>query len=151
MITTSRRHSRLALAIFSTLPGMAFASSFQLLEQSPAHLGTAFAGTASNVMDASSVFFNPAGISQLEGRHFTLAGNLVFTESTFHDQGSNTNGVESTTDETGVIPNVYYVNEYISKMEEKAIIKAIYQSSKPWAVLKNRRLQNWGGTPHPGN
>lgn len=110
MITRLPRQSTLALAILSALPGVAFASSFQLLEQSPAHLGSAFAGTASNVIDASSVFFNPAGLSQLEGRHLTLAGNLVFTESVFHDQGSNTNGIESATDETGVVPNAYYVH-----------------------------------------
>lgn len=110
MITRLPRQSTLALAILSALPGVAFASSFQLLEQSPAHLGNAFAGTASNVIDASSVFFNPAGLSQLEGRHLTLAGNLVFTESDFHDQGSNTNGIESETKETGVVPNVYYVH-----------------------------------------
>lgn len=110
MITRLPRQSTLALAILSALPGVAFASSFQLLEQSPAHLGSAFAGTASNAIDASSVFFNPASLSQLEGRHLTLAGNLVFTESVFHDQGSNTNGIESATDETGVVPNAYYVH-----------------------------------------
>lgn len=110
MITTLPRRSSLALAILSTMPSLALASSFQLLEQSPSHLGNAFAGTASNIMDATSVYFNPAGISQLEGRHITLGANLVFTESKFRDRASNTNGIESRTDETGVIPNAYYVH-----------------------------------------
>ena len=39
------------------IPATTFAASFQILEQSPAHLGKAFAGTASDVSDASNVFF----------------------------------------------------------------------------------------------
>ena len=48
------------------LPDIASGASFQILEQSPAHLGKAFAGTASDIADASSVFFNPAGIVEIK-------------------------------------------------------------------------------------
>lgn len=109
MIVTSLRRSTLTLAIISTLPSLASAASFQILEQSPAQLGTAFAGTASNIQDATSVFFNPAGIGQLEGRNVSIAGNVILTESNFNDQGSNTNGITGKTEETGFVPNLYYV------------------------------------------
>ena len=72
------KKSLLAVAIlFTATP--ALASSFQILEQSPAQLGTAFAGTASNINDATTVFFNPAGMSQIENQQISVAGNFIFT------------------------------------------------------------------------
>ncbi|MDQ2076846.1 OmpP1/FadL family transporter [Marinimicrobium sp. ABcell2] len=86
------------------------ASSFYLLEQSPAHLGHAFAGTASNIGDASTVYFNPAGMTQLEGRQLTGGLNWVRPSSRFTDGGSNTGDVGSRTNESAVIPNLYYTH-----------------------------------------
>lgn len=99
----------LPLAILALSPALTQASSFQILEQSPAQLGTAFSGTASNIQDASTVFFNPAGMSQLEGRQLTVAGNAILTEADFNDRDSNTNGTRGKTEEIGLVPNVYYV------------------------------------------
>lgn len=93
-----------ALIAFS---GAACGASFQLLEQSPAHLGKAFAGTGSDIADASTVFFNPAGMSQLEGASATVGLNVVATEATFSDNGSSFSGSNGTTDEYGYIPNLY--------------------------------------------
>ena len=98
------------LLCISLLPANALAASFQILEQSPAHLGKAFAGTASDVIDASSVFFNPAGITELDEPTLTLGGNAIFTQATFNNKNSNTNGVTGKTDEIGYVPNVYYVH-----------------------------------------
>lgn len=92
------------------IPATTFAASFQILEQSPAHLGKAFAGTASDVSDASNVFFNPASIVELKASTLTVAGNAIFTQSTFHNENSNTNGVTGKTDEVGYVPNIYYVH-----------------------------------------
>lgn len=105
-----------ALSLLS-LPSVTLASSFQLLEQSPAHMGKAFAGTASDITDASTVYFNPAGMARLDGQHLTLGGNVVLTEAEFANDGSNyviqgnTVPVQGsgTTDETGFIPNAYWV------------------------------------------
>lgn len=91
------------------IPAAALASAFQILEQSPAHLGRAFAGTASNITDASAVFFNPAGMGQLDERQVTVGANLILVQSTFNDQGSNTGGIEDETDEPGAVPNLYVV------------------------------------------
>jgi long-chain fatty acid transport protein len=99
----------LAIAILCSTSTTALAASFQILEQSPAHLGTAFAGTASNINDATTVFFNPAGMAQLDGRQISVAGNLIFTQATFHDRGSNTGGLGGKTEEIGIVPNFYGV------------------------------------------
>ncbi|WP_347330595.1 OmpP1/FadL family transporter [Marinimicrobium locisalis] len=90
-------------------PSTTLASSFQLLEQSPAHLGKAFAGTASDIVDASTVYFNPAGMARLDRASLTLGGNLVSTEARFIDEGSTFPGEGGETDETGFIPNAYLV------------------------------------------
>lgn len=115
---------RVALSLTMVLPATALASSFQLLEQSPAHLGKAFAGTASDITDASTVYFNPAGMSRLEGNHVTVGGNAVFTEADFINDGSsytvggNTVPVEGNgnTDETGFIPNAYWVTPLTDRL-----------------------------------
>lgn len=47
-------------------------------------------------------------------------------------------------------PTVYYVPNFISEEEEKRIIDRVYSAPKPkWTQLTHRRLQNWGGIPHP--
>lgn len=103
------RHA-LATAISLMIPSLAQAASFQILEQSPAFLGQAFAGTASDPKDASSVYFNPASIGELGKSSFTLGANAIFTRSEFTNTTSNTNGVEGKTDETGYVPNIYWVH-----------------------------------------
>lgn len=98
------------------------AASFQILEQSPARLGTAFAGTASIADDASTVFFNPAGMTQLKSRQISAAGHVLLVESEFTDSGSTAaagsplqqplSGKDGKTDKPGFVPNFYYVQPF---------------------------------------
>lgn len=99
----------LGLTTLFTLSGNVSASSFQILEQSPAHLGKAFAGTASDISDASTVFFNPAGMTKLDQRMVTVGLNGIEVRSEFTDIDSNTGGQPGETDELGIVPNLYYV------------------------------------------
>ena len=47
-------------------------------------------------------------------------------------------------------PSSYYVPDFINEAEETALLENVYNSPKPkWIQLSNRRLQNWGGLPHP--
>ena len=86
-----RKRAPLAALLAATAfdPGTAGASGFALLEQSASRLGTAFAGTAAAADDATTVFFNPAGMTQLEGRQLAagLASGIEIT-SEFRDAGS---------------------------------------------------------------
>lgn len=96
-------------AAFVAAP-LSHGASFYLLEQSPAHLGHAFAGTASNISDASTVYFNPAGMGQLEGKQLTAGLNAVRPRARFRDEGSNTGNLGARTSESAVIPNLYYTH-----------------------------------------
>ncbi|MBN3319086.1 ALKB6 dioxygenase, partial [Atractosteus spatula] len=47
-------------------------------------------------------------------------------------------------------PTVYYVPGFITETEEAYLLQQVYKAPKPkWTQLSGRRLQNWGGLPHP--
>ncbi|XP_026232925.1 alpha-ketoglutarate-dependent dioxygenase alkB homolog 6 [Anabas testudineus] len=47
-------------------------------------------------------------------------------------------------------PTVYYIPDFISEDEETYLLQEVYKSPKTkWTQLSGRRLQNWGGLPHP--
>jgi len=51
---------------------------------------------------------------------------------------------------TAAPPSFYYIPDFISEAEEANLMRHIEQSPGPrWTQLANRRLQNWGGVPHP--
>jgi long-chain fatty acid transport protein len=83
--------SRIAAAVSTLLilpPQIASSSSFGLLEQSASRLGTAFAGTAAAADDATTLFYNVAGLTQLESAEVTLVGSGIYIESSFENAGS---------------------------------------------------------------
>ncbi len=59
-----------ALAAVLAAMGMtgAQAAGFALIEQNASGLGNAYAGQAAAAQDASTIFFNPAGMTGVEGR-----------------------------------------------------------------------------------
>lgn len=92
--------------------GSASAAGFQLLEQNASGLGNAYAGSAAVADNASTVYFNPAGMTQLQAREVSVGGTIVSTSFDFKDSGSSVgtlagsgNGSDGGT--TGFIPNAY--------------------------------------------
>ncbi|XP_063794037.1 alpha-ketoglutarate-dependent dioxygenase alkB homolog 6 [Pseudophryne corroboree] len=44
----------------------------------------------------------------------------------------------------------YYIPDYVSVAEEEYLLRQVYNAPKPkWTQLSGRKLQNWGGLPHP--
>lgn len=99
---TMRTLSALSLAVFSST---ALASAFQLWEQNASGLGTAYAGSAAIADNASTVFFNPAGMARLEGLQLSAGVSGVGSHVRFRSQ----NGVSSGGDAGGwsAVPNAY--------------------------------------------
>ncbi len=74
--------SRLTLTALTLVAAGAFApqaqaSGFQLREQSPSAQGNAFAGVSAGGNDISSMFFNPAVMTQFSGNQFVIGGSYV--------------------------------------------------------------------------
>lgn len=109
-MNTTKKALSVQIALLCVAPQLASAASFQILEQSPAQLGKAFAGSASDIEDATTVFFNPAGMTQLEQNTISGGLNLIKAEAEFSDAGSNTGGQTAATNESAVIPNLYSVS-----------------------------------------
>jgi long-chain fatty acid transport protein len=63
--------------------GSAFASSFALIEQSVSGMGTAYAVGSSGIDDASTIYFNPAGMSRLHGSHLSGGLQIVALKTDF--------------------------------------------------------------------
>ena len=80
---------RTLLVIFTILiTQTAFAGGFALQEQSGEGVGTAFAGATAGYGDGSSVFFNPAAMSAIDGTQFSFSGHVVNTSADFTNTGS---------------------------------------------------------------
>src|SRR5512144_232838 len=76
------------VALVTLLPLHVYAAGFALLEQSSSRLGTAFAGTAATADDASTIFYNPAGLAKLTETQFLVVGSGVLIKSEFNNRNS---------------------------------------------------------------
>lgn len=106
---TLRTVPALLLAIFS---GTASAAAFQLWEQNASGLGTAYAGSAAVADNASTVFFNPAGMTQLPGIHLSGGVTGIGPSYKFKNGGSSgdplaTGGNGGNAGSWAAVPNLY--------------------------------------------
>ena len=115
--------------------GVATASGFSLIEQSGSGLGNAYAGVTTSAEDASTIFFNPAGMSNLSGKQIVMAGNLIGVTSQFSDTasiaatgralGNNPdNGLKS-----ALIPSGYFAAEISQKLHLGVGVNAPFGAS----------------------
>jgi long-chain fatty acid transport protein len=95
----------------------AHASAFQLFEQNASGLGNAFAGSAAVAEDASTVWWNPAGMARLpSGRHVLFAGHLIAPSLEFSNRASQPSPLGNTAltgnggdaGDTSFVPNAYF-------------------------------------------
>lgn len=104
-----------ALAAMST---SATASGYRFGSQSVAAQGTADANAA-EADDASALYYNPAGMSRLQGQNFSAGATAVVPHSTFNDTGSKrftgTSSGGTATDgyapDVVVAPSLYYTKQ----------------------------------------
>ena len=64
------------------------AAGFALIEQSASGMGNAYAGGAAIAEDASTIFFNPAGMTYIEGTQAVGALHLIKPNAEFKNKGS---------------------------------------------------------------
>lgn len=79
----------LTVSTASLLPAtQALAAGFALLEQSASRLGTAFSGTAAAADDATTVYYNPAGMVELTQAEALVALSGIDIGSEFRNRNS---------------------------------------------------------------
>jgi long-chain fatty acid transport protein len=91
------------------------AAGFALIEQNASGLGSAYAGQAASAQDASTIFFNPAGMGLLPDSQLVVAGSLIQPSAKFQNSGSTAAPLQALGDTggdaggLGFVPNLYYV------------------------------------------
>lgn len=110
-----------ALALLGTAglaSNSAQAAGFYIQEQSSYHLGMAFAGAAADPVDASTIYYNPAGMSHLDRSQVQVGTHLLIPSAKIKDTGSSAttiagfNGTLNGADGSNpydpeAVPNVY--------------------------------------------
>ncbi len=115
-IKNSFTKTLLALGIASAST-MTQAGSFGLIEQSASGQGSAYAGASALGEDASTIYFNPAGMTRLSGQQVVVAGHVISPNAEFTNNGTidalgtPLSGNDSNTGAPAFIPNLYYAAE----------------------------------------
>ncbi|MFA5257198.1 MAG: outer membrane protein transport protein [Opitutales bacterium] len=106
----------LTIASGLTLASAASGAGFAIIEQSASGIGNAFAGGAAVAEDASTIFFNPAGMILLKQPEVQTGVHMIAPQAKFTNKGSTTSGVYPTQGpnadggETAFVPNFYYAH-----------------------------------------
>jgi long-chain fatty acid transport protein len=133
----------LSFMIFST-PIATHAAGFALIEQSASGMGNAFAGGGAVAEDASTIYFNPAGMTYIQGTQVVGAIHLIKPSAEFSDQGSvkgvgrPPGGFGSDAGDLSVVPNFYY------KMDLTDTVKFGLGVNAPFG-LKTEYDKDWIG------
>ena len=107
------------IAALTSVTGLANAGGFSLIEHGASGLGNAYAGNAAVAADASTLYFNPAGMVHLADRQLLVGAHLISTSTSISNEGSTLNtalggtpvvgGNVGTNDGITPIPNIYFV------------------------------------------
>ncbi len=129
----------------------AWGSGFALIEQSVSEMGTAYAGASAQATDASTIFFNPAGMTRLPGAQTVAGMQVIIPEAKFNDKGSSSTpgailgrpgllGTREGNDagESGIAPAVYYTQQFGDKWFAGVGVNVPFG-------LKTKYDQNWVG------
>ena len=125
----------------------AFGNGFDIYEQSAKAVGMAGAFTA-QADDPSAIFFNPAGITQLDGTQVSLGACLVTPTMQFESNGNAVMGsypgeTVKIKDHTWVIPNAYVTHKVNDKISIGLGSFAHFGLGVEWP-------KNWEGRFTPG-
>ena len=112
------RRQLIGACALSGLAVQAHAGGFALIEHGASGMGNAYAGAAAVAHDSSTIWFNPAGMTELGGRELAVAFHVLDSSTEWSDRGTSLNaafgggpvpgpdGAGAGT--TSVLPNFYY-------------------------------------------
>lgn len=103
-----------AIGLTLAASATAQAAGFALIEQSASGMGNAYAGGGAIAEDASTIFFNPAGMTYIEGTQAVGALHLIKPNAEFKNNGSVAGTFRPLGDEgpnagdLAFVPNMYF-------------------------------------------
>ena len=132
--------SFLSVLMILLVPTFVFAGGFQINEQGAKALGMGGAFVA-QADDPTALYFNPAGITQLDGIQLSLGMSPITPAASFKSDltGETTEADES----TFYIPNFYYTMKNTEKISTGLAVFANYGLGTEWP-------DNWEGRYIPG-
>ncbi|MDB5921074.1 MAG: rane protein involved in aromatic hydrocarbon degradation, partial [Betaproteobacteria bacterium] len=102
-------------AALAAMASGASAAGFQLMEQNASGLGNAYAGQGASAQDASTIFFNPAGMTYLPGKNVVGAINAIRPSAQFSNTTSTLAPLQTSLGGNGgdagawaFVPNAYF-------------------------------------------
>lgn len=138
----------MGLAGLMLLSGGAQAAGFALIEQNASGLGNAYAGQAAVAEDASTVFFNPAGMSQIEGREFVMAAHYIRPSAQFSGSASPPLSAADGGDagKPAFVPNAYFVMDATPTVKFGLGLNGPFglatEYDRPWAGMTQALLSD---------
>jgi len=116
----------------------ASAAGFALIEQSVKGLGNSFAGGAAIAEDATTIYFNPAGMARLEGMNATAGLHVILPSAKFSTtSATNPVGGDISTAPSGgdggeaaVVPNFYFA----AQASESSVTASVLIPRSAWRL-----------------
>ncbi len=125
------------------------AAGFQLFEQGVSGLGTAYASGAA-AEDASTIYWNPAGMTYLPGKNLSLGGHLIDASAKFSNNGSSfanlplgavSGGDGGDAGDLAIVPNAFYSHAINDQLRVGVGMSSIFG-------LKTEYDEDWVGRYH---
>lgn len=148
MVRLGIKKTAASLAVASALAvgySQAHASAFALQEQNASGLGNAFAGQAAAAEDASTIFYNAAGLSLLpSGSNLSLGADYIDLSTKFSDSGSVAGTGRPLGNDGGdagkaaAVPNIYFAHDVAPRIKVGIGVNAPFG-------LKTEYDPNWIG------
>lgn len=135
------------LFMASAFSSLSYGAGFAIIEQSVTGLGRAFAGSAAVAEDASTIFFNPAGLTQLKHTEADIGLNFIAPKSEYNDKGSSnvfgplTGGDGGDAANNAWVPNLYFSHP----INEKTVVGLGINA--PFGLVTDYN-DNWKGRYH---
>lgn len=145
-----KRHinSIIVAALLAGSANSASAAGFALIEQSASGLGNAFAGGSASAEDASTIFFNPAGMTYLPDNQLVVVAHAIKPSADFSNDGSRsgvgtpmTGGNGGDAGDWAFVPNLYFAKAVNDDLRLGIGVNAPFG-------LKTDYNDNWVGRYH---
>jgi long-chain fatty acid transport protein len=120
------------------------AAGFGLIEQSGSGMGNALAGASAIAEDASTIYFNPAGMTYISGTQVVSAIHLVKPNAEFNNEGSTRALPRPLGGEGGNAGDLAFLPNFYFKMDVNDSVKIGLGINAPFG-LKTEYDKNWIG------